>query len=79
MGRRGRARRPRPRDASPEARLAAAAFRAVEADRRAELSSGARADASWPTPASPGTSTVAAELDVSDVVPVLDDGEFRGA
>jgi 2-phosphosulfolactate phosphatase len=65
-------------DLSPEARLAADAFRAVEADLRAEL----RACASGQELVDAGFAgdvDVAADLDVADIVPVLDDGEFRGA
>ena len=62
-------------DLSPEARLAADAFRAVEATLTKELldcASGRELSA-----AGFGEDVeVAAELDVSDVVPVLHDGEF---
>jgi 2-phosphosulfolactate phosphatase len=62
-------------DLSPEARLAADAFRAVEATLTKELlycASGRELAA-----AGFGEDVdVAAELDVSDVVPVLSDGEF---
>ena len=63
-------------DASPEARMAAAAFRAVQPDLRAELLACAGAqelvDAGFAEDVD-----VAAELDVASVVPVLYDGEFR--
>jgi 2-phosphosulfolactate phosphatase len=65
-------------DLSPEARLAADAFRAVEPSLAASL----RDCASGCELAAAGfveDVTVAAELDVSDVVPVLADGEFRTA
>jgi 2-phosphosulfolactate phosphatase len=63
---------------SPEARLAADAFRAVEADLGARL----RDCASGVELAAAGFAEdvdVAAELDVSDVVPLLADGEFRAS
>jgi 2-phosphosulfolactate phosphatase len=63
-------------DASLEARLAAAAFRAVEADLRAELT--ACASGQELVDAGFGEDVeVAAEFDVADVVPVLAGGEFR--
>ena len=64
---------------SPEARLAAAAYRAVEGDRRrraARLCERARAHR---RPASPRTCDVAADLDRADVVPVLANHEFQPA
>jgi 2-phosphosulfolactate phosphatase len=61
---------------SPEARLAADAFRVVEPSLAASL----RACAGGRELAEAGFAEdvdVAAELDLADVVPVLDDGEFR--
>ena len=65
-------------DLSPEARVAADAFRAVEAS----LATSLRDCASGRELAAAGFAEdidVAAELDVSDVVPMLADGEFRAA
>jgi 2-phosphosulfolactate phosphatase len=63
-------------DLSPEARVAADAFRAVEPSLTLSL----QACASGRELAEAGFGEdvdVAAELDVTDVVPVLDEGEFR--
>ena len=65
-------------DLSPEARLAADAFRAIEPSLAASL----RDCASGRELAAAGfieDVDIAAELDASDVVPVLDDGEFGAA
>jgi len=63
-------------DASPEARMAAAAFRAVEPHRAAELAACA-SGRELVTAGFAEDVEVAGELDVADVVPVLDGGEFR--
>jgi 2-phosphosulfolactate phosphatase len=63
-------------DASPEARMAAAAFRAVEPHWAAELAACA-SGRELVTAGFAEDIEVAAELDVADVVPVLDGGEFR--
>jgi 2-phosphosulfolactate phosphatase len=65
-------------DASPEALMAAAAFRAVESDLPAELMACASGQ-ELVAAGFPEDVAVAAELDVADVVPVLHDGEFRGS
>jgi 2-phosphosulfolactate phosphatase len=64
-----------PDDLSPEARVAVDAFRAVES-RLADAVDGCASGLELTAATFGEDVEVAAELDVSDVVPVLSDGEF---